>query len=65
MTTPTRSRSIDIARRREVAARHGIDHRTLARAIDEGPDAIRSGMARDRARAALAELGLEHAPERA
>lgn len=51
----TRARSIDIARRREVAARHHIDQRTLDRAIDEGPDVIR-GMAADRAREALAEL---------
>jgi hypothetical protein len=55
--TTTRHR-IDIATRREVAARHHIDHRTLDRAIQHGLDAIRAGMARDGARHALAELGL-------
>jgi uncharacterized membrane protein len=51
-----RSHRIDIARRREVAARHNLDLRTLDRAIDLGPDAIRAGMARDRARRAVAEI---------
>ena len=55
--TSQRARDIDPARRREVAARHHLDHRTLARAIERGPDVIR-GMAGFRARAALAELGL-------
>lgn len=52
-----RARDIDPARRREVAARHHLDHRTLDRAIERGPDAIR-GMAGFRAREALAELGV-------
>jgi len=60
----SRSRSIDIARRREVAARHHIDPRTLARALEHGPDAIRAGMTRDRVRAALAELGIPLDPPR-
>lgn len=55
-----RARSLDIARRREVAARHHLDPRTLDRAIRDGADALR-GMAADRARAALAELGLSDA----
>ena len=58
MLMTQRHRSIDIARRREVAARHQLDVRTLDRAIDEGPDEIR-GMASDRARRALADLGVD------
>jgi predicted RNA polymerase sigma factor len=53
-----RANDIDVSRRREVAARNHIDHRTLDRAIDQGVAAIRGGMTRDRARIALAELGL-------
>jgi hypothetical protein len=53
MTHPKPSRSIDLARRREVAARHHIDLRTLDRALDgERP----RGMAGDRALEAVAEL---------
>ena len=52
-----RARNIDTAHRREVAARHHLDYRTLLRAIYEGVDVL-SGMTADRARAALAELGL-------
>jgi hypothetical protein len=50
-------RLVDLCRKREVAARHGIDPRTLDRAIEHGPEAIK-GMAADRARKALEELGL-------
>lgn len=60
----TRARTIDTARRREVAARRQIDPRTLDKAIAKGLDAIRRGMARDRARAALEDLGL-HEPKTA
>lgn len=48
---------IPVARCREVAARHQVDVRTLSKAMREGPSAVR-GMAADRCRAALHELGL-------
>ena len=57
-TAKRRSQTIPSARRREVAARHHLDTRTLDRAIDEGLEAVRAGMTRDRAAASLAELGL-------
>ena len=54
--------SVAVARRRETAARHLLDVRTLDRALRDGPEAVRAGMVRDRVIAALAELGIA-APE--
>ena len=43
---------------REVAARTHLDTRTLVKAIEQGPEAVKPGLTRDRAIVALAELGL-------
>lgn len=47
---------IDVALRREVAARHRLDVRTLDRALRDGIGAVRAGLVASRVADALAEL---------
>ena len=61
--------TIDLAKKREICAKHRLDPRTLDKAIREGLEKVR-GLARCRARDAMIELGLplepnpEHGGER-
>lgn len=52
---------VDVFTLRIVAAQHGIDPRTLAKALRDGPDAVRGELARERVRQALRALSA--APE--